>query len=143
MAVTKRYTPKYQDAGRREKDPVYRFYLSPETLEEVRDELLDEVVIKRRYLEIGLKASEVGKAIGRDAKTISATMTTHFHTCFRDWVNKYRCDYAMTILRDRRRQDLLISDIARMCGFRSNQAFYKAFYRHVGITPVQYRKSSL
>ncbi len=76
--VTKRYTPKYQDAGRREKDPVYRFYLSPETLEEVRDELLDEVVIKRRYLEIGLKASEVGKAIGRDARTISATMTTHF-----------------------------------------------------------------
>ena len=140
--VTKRYTPKYQDAGRREKDPVYRFYLSPETLEEVRDELLDEVVIKRRYLEIGLRASEVGKAIGRDARTISATMTTHFHTCFRDWVNRYRCEYAMTLLRDKR-NGMNMEEVRVACGFNTRQAFYKSFYRCAGVTPLKYRKAEL
>lgn len=141
--VKKRYNPKYQDAGRREKDPLYRYYMSPSVLEAVRDELLDEVIVKRRYLEAGLRATDVARTIGRDKRIVSAAMTTHFHTCFRDWINKYRCDYAMTLLRDRRRPDMSITDISRMCGFSTIQAFYKAFYRHTGVPPAQYRKAEL
>lgn len=142
--MKKPYNPKYQDAGRRtDKDPIYRFYVSPATIERTRDALLDEVVIKRRFLEPGLRASEVGKAIGVTSKTMAATMTTCFHTCFRDWVNTYRVEYAMTILRDKRKKDLLIEEIRALSGFATTQAFYKAFYRHTGITPIQYRKTEI
>ena len=139
--IKKRVNPKYQDPGRREKNPYYRFYCSPFTLAKTRDALLDEVIIKRRFLENDITASAVAKEIGVTAKTVSATMTTHFHTCFRDWINKYRCEYAMTMLRDRRQKGIMIDDIRKTCGFNSLQAFYKAFYRHTGITPAQYRRA--
>lgn len=137
----KRYNPKYQDAGRREKDPNYLYFSSPETLENARDKILDEVIIKRRFLENTISAAEISATIGISTKILSATMTKHFHTCFRDWINRYRCDYAMTVLRDKRHPDMCMDDVRKMCGFNSIQAFYKAFYRHTGITPVQYRKS--
>ena len=141
--VKKRYNPKYQDAGRREKEVMYRYFVNPATMDRVRDAIIDEVVLKRRYLEKGLRATEVAKVIEVDPRTLSATMTTHFHTCFRDWVNGYRCDYAMTLLRDPRKKDLLMREIAEMCGFATQQAFYKAFWRHRGITPLQYRRQEI
>lgn len=140
IMVKKRYNHKYQDAGRRDKDPYYRFYASPVTLEKARDAILDEVIVKRRFLESTITAAEVAKIIDVSSRTFSATMTTHFHTCFRDWINRYRCEYAMTLLRDRRSKDMNMEDIRQVCGFNSRQAFYKAFYRCTGITPLQYRK---
>lgn len=138
--VKKRYNPKYQDPGRRDKDPYYCYYASPLTLERARDAIIDEVIIKRRFLEPDIRAREVAKIIGVSTRTLSAAMTTHFHTCFRDWINRYRCEYAMTILRDKRQKDLTMDDVIAQSGFNNRQSFYKAFNRHIGIPPAKYRK---
>ena len=140
--VKKQNKFKYQDPGRREKDPYYRYYASPVTLENTRDAILDEVIVKRRFLEPTITAKEVRTVIGVSSRTFSATMTTHFHTCFRDWVNRYRCEYAMTLLRDKR-NGMNMEEVRVACGFNTRQAFYKSFYRCTGVTPLKYRKAEL
>lgn len=140
--VKKQNKFKYQDPGRREKDPYYRYYASPVTLENTRDAILDEVIVKRRFLEPTITAKEVRTVIGVSSRTFSATMTTHFHTCFRDWVNRYRCEYAMTLLRDKR-NGMSMEEVRAACGFNTRQAFYKSFYRCAGVTPLKYRKAEL
>ena len=45
----------------------------------------------------------------------------------------------MTILVDRRYQDLRMEEVSDMVGFANRQSFYASFYKLMGITPREYR----
>jgi AraC-like DNA-binding protein len=62
---------------------------------------------------------------------------------FFDYLNKYRVQYAMTLLGTTGQQSSVILNIAFAVGFNSNSAFYAAFKKCVGQTPAQYRKTQL
>jgi AraC-like DNA-binding protein len=49
----------------------------------------------------------------------------------------------MTLLVDKRYQDLRMEEISDMVGFSNRQSFYASFYRIVGITPRAYRLQHL
>jgi AraC-like DNA-binding protein len=49
----------------------------------------------------------------------------------------------MTILVDKRYQDLRMEEVSDMVGFANRQSFYASFYRVVGITPREYRLQHL
>ena len=58
---------------------------------------------------------------------------------YTSFVNKYRIEEAMSILVDKRYQDLRIEEVSDMVGFSNRQSFYASFYRLIGITPREYR----
>jgi AraC-like DNA-binding protein len=62
---------------------------------------------------------------------------------YTSFVNKYRIDEAMSILVDKRYQDLRMEEVSDMVGFANRQSFYASFYRVVGITPREYRLQHL
>ena len=62
---------------------------------------------------------------------------------YTSFVNKYRIDEAMSILVDKRYQDLRMEEVSDMVGFANRQSFYASFYRIVGITPREYRMQHL
>jgi AraC-like DNA-binding protein len=58
-------------------------------------------------------------------------------------VNKYRIDEAMTILVDKRYQDLRMEQVSDMVGFANRQSFYASFFKIMGMTPRDYKISHL
>ena len=58
---------------------------------------------------------------------------------YTSFVNKYRIEEAMSILIDKRYQDLRIEEVSDMVGFSNRQSFYASFYKLIGITPRAYR----
>ena len=45
----------------------------------------------------------------------------------------------MTILVDRRYQDLRMEEVSDMVGFANRQSFYASFYKLMNMTPREYR----
>ena len=58
---------------------------------------------------------------------------------YTSFVNKYRIEEAMSILVDKRYQDLRIEEVSDMVGFSNRQSFYACVYRLIGITPREYK----
>ena len=58
---------------------------------------------------------------------------------YTSFVNKYRIDEAMTLLVDKRYQDLNMEEISSMVGFSNRQSFYASFYKINGLTPREYK----
>ena len=75
--------------------------------------------------------------------SISAVVNVRFHMNYTSFVNKYRIDEAMTILVDKRYQDLRMEEVSDMVGFANRQSFYASFFKIMGITPREYRISHL
>ncbi|MCY1062739.1 AraC family transcriptional regulator [Nannocystis sp. SCPEA4] len=55
------------------------------------------------------------------------------------YVTRWRMHRAMALLRDR---DASLADVARAVGYETDGAFGKAFKRHVGVTPGQFRRDA-
>ena len=58
---------------------------------------------------------------------------------YTSFVNKFRIEEAMTILTDRRYQDLNMEEVSDMVGFANRQSFYASFYKIMNMTPRDYR----
>lgn len=70
---------------------------------------------------------------------ISKIFSNQLHTSFTDYVNQLRLDYAINLLHH---TDFPIRDIAFECGFDCERTFFRVFKKHMGMTPVQFRKNS-
>jgi AraC-like DNA-binding protein len=58
---------------------------------------------------------------------------------YTSFVNKFRIEEAMTILVDRRYQNLRIEEVSDMVGFANRQSFYASFFKLMNMTPRDYR----
>ena len=74
---------------------------------------------------------------------VSPQMMARFHMNYTQFVNSYHISEAMTLLVDKRYQDLTIREVGDMVGFANRQSFYASFFRSRGITPRQYRLKNL
>lgn len=86
--------------------------------------------------------SDVTLAEAAAALYVSPSHLSHLFShklgmCFRDYVNLLRLDRAETLLRQ---SDCSITEIAGQCGFGSVRSFDRAFLRHRGMTPREYRR---
>jgi len=101
------------------------------------------IVMQKKYRDKDYSAKKLAADIGTNTRYISAVVNVRFHMNYSSFVNKYRIEEAMSILVDKRYQDLDMEDVGFMVGFANRQAFYGSFYRFVGITPRQYRMEHL
>ena len=70
---------------------------------------------------------------------------THMSVCFkrdtgmsfRDYLTKTRMDKACELVR---MTDKTVSEIAFLVGYEDDTFFYKAFKKHFGVTPREYKK---
>lgn len=52
------------------------------------------------------------------------------------WINDFRIKYAIKLMHNN--TTINVKDMASMCGFSSNETFYKNFKQRCGVTPSQY-----
>ena len=85
-----------------------------------------------------LTLEEVAQIAHITPNYFSALFHDFFNIRFQDYINTQRIDLAKRYLTDSN-SDLTILDIAAHCGFNNSANFNKAFRKHTGLTPNEYR----
>ena len=134
---------KYNITEIKEKKADYRALVGPAVMDVMQEKIMNIIVFQKKYRDKDYSASDLAKELGTNTRHISAVVNTRFHMNYTSFVNRYRIDEAMSILVDKRYQDMRIEDVSDMVGFSNRQSFYAAFYRFNGITPREYRLKQL
>ena len=134
---------KYNITEKREKEAAYRSLVSPKLMDEMQEKIMNIIVMQKKYRDKDYSAKKLAEDLGTNTRYISAVVNVRFHMNYTSFVNKYRIDEAMTILVDKRYQDLRMEEVSDMVGFANRQSFYASFFKIMGITPRAYRISHL
>ncbi|MDH6253340.1 AraC-like DNA-binding protein [Chryseobacterium sp. H1D6B] len=96
---------------------------------------------EKPFLNPSLTIQNVSENIGMPTRALSVLINHHLGQHFYDFVNTYRIENAMDILKDASKSKVTILEILYEVGFNSKSSFNTAFKKHTGNTPTAYRKS--
>jgi len=134
---------KYNIKEKKEKEAAYRALVSPKVMDELKEKILNIILIQKKYKDKNYSAAKLAEDLGTNTRYISAVVNVRFHMNYTSLVNKYRIEEAMALLVDRRYKDLNMEDISDMVGFSNRQSFYASFYKINGCTPRAYKVSHM
>lgn len=127
----------------KEKNAAYRSLIKPALADELYDKILNIIVAQKKYKDPDYSAKKLAKELKTNTRYLSAIVNSRFGMNYRSLINKYRIQDALHLLTDKRYADSNVENISDMVGFANRQSFYAAFYKNVGITPIDYRKKHL
>ena len=130
---------KYNLSEKKERDANYCTLVSPAILDELKERIIDVVVIQKKFKDKNYTAQQLAKDLGTNTRYVSAVVNVRFRMNYSTFINKYRIEEAMSILTDKRYHHLRIEEVSDMVGFSNRQSFYASFYKLIGITPREYR----
>lgn len=131
--------PKYNITNHADKDAAYRNLVSPNVMDELKDRIIDIVLVQKKYKDKDYSARQLARDLGTNTRYISAVVNVRFHMNYSSFINKYRIEEAMTLLTDKRYQELSMEEISALVGFANRQSFYAAFFKINGCTPREYK----
>jgi AraC-like DNA-binding protein len=73
---------------------------------------------------------------------LSELLNVHLKKTFYEFINQYRCDRAVEILKNNSNKQAIL-DIAFASGFNNKNSFYRLFKNSTGYTPAQFRRIHL
>ncbi|MFM9988048.1 helix-turn-helix domain-containing protein [Flavobacterium sp.] len=105
-------------------------------------ELVKKYVLENEsYLEPSLTIQELSKQVSIPVRDLSILINHHMNQHFFDFINEYRIQKAMQILKDSSKSKLTILEILYEVGFNSKSSFNTAFKKHTNKTPTEFRNS--
>ncbi len=134
---------KYNITEKKEKEARYRTLVSPKLMDEMKEKILEIIVMQKKYKDKDYSAKRLAQDLGTNTRYISAVVNVKFHMNYTSFVNKFRIEEAMDILVDKRYQDLRVEEVSDMVGFANRQSFYASFYRLLNQTPREYRQRQM
>lgn len=106
-------------------------------------ELKDFMLTQEPYLNPSLTVQELADQLKIPTKDLSVLINTYMDKHFFDFVNEYRIEKAMEILKDPLKKDLTVLEILYQVGFNSKSSFNTSFKKYTGKTPTDFRKNSI
>ena len=134
---------KYNITEKKEKEAHYRSMVSPKLMDEMKEKILNIIVMQKKYKDKDYSAKKLAEDLGTNTRYVSAVVNVRFHMNYASFVNKYRIEEAMSILVDKRYQNLRMEEVSDMVGFANRQSFYASFYKIMNMTPRDYRLKHL
>jgi hypothetical protein len=119
---------------------------SPLIVEEKNKEiqfLKDFMAEKEPYLDSSLTIQDLSEQIKMPVKDLSTLINLYMDKHFFDFVNEYRIEKAMQVLRDSSQKELTVLEILYQVGFNSKSSFNTSFKKYTGKTPTDFRKQAL
>jgi len=98
---------------------------------------------EKPYLNASLTIYDLSKETNMNVRELSLLINHDLNQHFFDFVNEYRIEKAMEILRNSKQKQLTILEILYDVGFNSKSSFNTAFKKYIKLTPTQYRESVL
>jgi AraC-like DNA-binding protein len=114
---------------------------SSPTDHEICDKIKSEMEAKQHYLNQNLTLHDFAKEIQISARTISTCINQSMGLNFNEWVNNYRVDSALEILKDKKNDHFSIEGVGIDSGFKSRSAMYTAFKKKTGQSPGNFRSA--
>lgn len=139
VTINNRCMAKYNITEKKEKEAAYRGLVNPKLMDEMKEKILNLIVMQKKYKDKDYSAKKLAEDLGTNTRYISAIVNVRFHMNYTSFVNKFRIEEAMAILVDKRYQKLRMEEVSDMVGFANRQSFYASFYKIMGMTPREYR----
>ncbi|MRX63597.1 helix-turn-helix domain-containing protein [Maribacter luteus] len=103
---------------------------------------LEELMrFKKLYRNPCLSLSSVADVLGISACYLSSMINSLLNKSFIDFINEYRIADVKRNLSSNAFDHYTVVSVGLEAGFNSKSAFYSAFKKHTGLTPVQYKNS--
>lgn len=90
------------------------------------------------FLHADLSIVSLAERIGTNRTYVSKAIKDAKGCNFSDYVNRYRLDYAVAMMKDMSKDEIIIQNIALQCGCGSIQTFYRYFKLFFNETPTQW-----
>lgn len=104
--------------------------------------LKDYMTEKEPFLDPSLTIQELSNQINIPVRELSVLINHHIDQHFFDFVNEYRIQKAMNILKDQSKSQLTVLEILYEVGFNSKSSFNTSFKKYTNLTPTAYRNAS-
>lgn len=102
---------------------------------------IKEYMVKEKpFLNASLTIQDISNDIEIPVRELSLLINHKLNQHFYDFVNSYRIENAMDILKDSTKNKVTILEILYKVGFNSKSSFNTAFRKHTNTTPTSYRK---
>ena len=107
-------------------------------------ELVKKHVLENEsYLEPSLTIQDLAKQVSIPVRDLSILINHHMNQHFFDFINEFRIQKSMQILKDTSKSKLTILEILYEVGFNSKSSFNTAFKKYTNQTPTEFKNSSL
>lgn len=94
------------------------------------------------FLDPSLTIQELSNQIDIPVRDLSVLINHKMDQHFFDFVNEYRIQKAMKILKDESKSQLTVLEILYEVGFNSKSSFNTSFKKYTNLTPTAYRNAS-
>lgn len=101
--------------------------------------LSKEMETNTYYLNQDLNIYDLSRSINTPPRQLSACINREMGINFNEWVNHYRVQAALKLLKDQSKAHYSIEGIGEDSGFKSRSAMYAAFKKETGHTPGYFR----
>jgi AraC-like DNA-binding protein len=108
----------------------------------ILDGIINELKVKRYFLDNLASLSELAKKIGESPHHVSQVINEKLNQSFFELLATYRIEEAKKILSGDSKNRLTVEEISEMVGYNSKTAFNNAFKKLTGKTPSEFRKSA-
>lgn len=115
--------------------------VEPEILNEDLLKLKNYMNDEKPFLNPALTIQDISKDIAVPVRELSVLINHQLGQHFYDFVNTYRIENAMEILKDSSKSKVTVLEILYEVGFNSKSSFNTAFKKHTGDTPTNFRKT--
>lgn len=113
-----------------------------EDINGLTNSLKKHMVQTEPYLDPALTVQDLADQLNIPSRELSILVNRNLGLHFFDFVNGYRIEKAMRILKEPDKHKTTVLEILYEVGFNSKSSFNTAFKKHTGTTPTNYRKSN-
>lgn len=113
-----------------------------ETAQDSLSQLKEYMIQEKPYLDPSLTIQSLSDQIGISARELSILINHRTGQHFFDFINSYRIQGAVDILKDPTKKQVTVLEILYEVGFNSKSSFNTAFKKHTGSTPTAYRSKN-
>jgi AraC-like DNA-binding protein len=99
------------------------------------------MIAEKPFLNPSVTIQDISNTIQIPTRELSILINHELDQHFYDFVNSYRIEHAMEIIKDTTKSKVTILEILYEVGFNSKSSFNTAFKKHTGSTPTYYRKT--
>ncbi|WP_250253325.1 helix-turn-helix domain-containing protein [Chryseobacterium sp. Marseille-Q3244] len=105
-------------------------------------ELLNRYMVEEKpYLDPALTVQNLAAQMNMPTRELSVLINSNMNQHFFDFVNTYRIENAMELLKNHSKKDCTVLEILYQVGFNSKSSFNTAFKKHTTLTPTEYRNT--
>ncbi len=96
---------------------------------------------KQLFLVKDLKISDIARELGTNATYISACINGQMGVSFPEFISRYRVEYAQKLIQEH--PEMSSIEVWEASGFNNEKTFFRRFRSQTGMTPAEWKKSTL